>query len=105
MKQSNKKKKLNESVKFIDLTDEEKQQFYPLFIEVAKHALGFPETATGLISVLGKCQSKRIALVILDELIDVYGTQNALSHFWKNITNNFLDMRQEVKKPHLRLVK
>ena len=96
---------LNETVKFGDLTAEEKQQFYPLFIEVGKHALGFPETATGLISALGKCQSRRIALVILVELVDVYGTKSAITHFWKNITNHFWDMREEVKKPHLRLVK
>jgi len=102
---NNTSQKLNETVKFEDLTEEEKQQFYPLFIEVGKHALGFPETAMGLISSLGQCQSRRIALVILDELVDVYGTKSAITHFWKNITNNFLDMRQEVKKPHLRLVK
>ena len=106
---------LNETVKFEDLTEVEQEQFHPLFIELGTHLLGRPDfpkwgTVQGFVDVLKKCPSERIALVILDELdelSDVYGTENPYRNLWENLVTvvHWKTMEREVKNRHLRLVK
>jgi|ETNmetMinimDraft_30_1059905.scaffolds.fasta_scaffold20923_3 hypothetical protein len=112
----------NETVKFEDLTEVEQEQFNPLLVQLATHlyplldgeivSVERPDvpmwgTVQGFVDVMERCQSKRIALAILDELSEVRGTDNPYTNLWKSLVTvvHWETMEPEVKNRHLRLVK